>query len=221
MIGDVVDVSPMGPRIDALNEMVKKAGSKAADVVDDWGWKGGKPGEITGNILQSRIDEVRNRIPSSRYLGVFKHNAKDLDAVANQLENSKNAQVRDYFNEQVRIGVLTGGTKAQNKRSAARYMAEDFRTLEAADIPREWTGKAHGAFNRLRRSNPTEGLLQNYWEDLSKESSPARYIARLLSDTLRPMTNDQRQTFLDLLPRWTGTLETLATTAKKIHKRPS
>jgi len=33
-----------GARLDALESMLPKAAKSA----DDWGWKGGKPGEITG-----------------------------------------------------------------------------------------------------------------------------------------------------------------------------
>jgi hypothetical protein len=75
-----------------------------------------------------------------------------------------------------------------------------FDTLEKAGIPREWTGRVYKA---LRADDHPINVL-----DRVEDSAQA------ISDAMRPMTNDQRETFLALLPEWTESLDDLVNAVK-------
>jgi hypothetical protein len=87
---------------------------------------------------------------------------------------------------------------------SALHMAGRFAKLEEADIPREWTGKVLMAIKQRERSNiygrPADRI----------GTSPYTGISRIM----RPMTNEQRETFVSLYPEWEGTLEELANAAR-------
>ena len=147
----------------------KTAASKAisgmADTADDWGWRGGKPGEATGTDY---LDVLRE----------FDELGDDEVGFVTQLLKSKYPAIR---------------SAAEDPRLLDRVY-RGFARMEKADIPREWTGKTMNA--ALQSQIPV---------------SP-----NFLSDTMRPMTNDQRETFLSLLPEWTESLEDLADLARNI-----
>jgi len=160
---DVGDMSrPVtGARLDALDAMIPKA----AKAGDDWGWKGGKPGEASG---ADYLDVLRE----------FGELGDDEVGFVAQLLESKHASLR---------------SAAEDPRLLDRVY-RGFARMEKADIPRKWTGKAMNAV--LQSKMPV---------------SP-----NSLSDLMRPMTNDQRETFLALLPEWTGSMDDLAAAARSL-----
>lgn len=181
----------MSARDDAIEKLAK--------VADDWGWKGGKPGEVTGTnvVMQMSLPKSPSRDQKLAQLTYRMYE---------QLEKTKNPVIRD---EVMRIWESYG------MNAAARDFAKKFYTLEKADIPREWTGKVLAALdNSLDKSGLEYNRLLGY-----KYNRSADGLAKGISDLMRPMTNDQREAFLNLLPRWTGSLETAASAAKKLYRR--
>jgi hypothetical protein len=175
-LGDIARELSVAPRMAAVEKMVQKAPGM------DWGWKGGKPGEVTAGELMEVLDS-----PKPGRLATPKQQDR-WNAAANAAEKIS-ARMRDKYGD--RIGALSnyGVVKALK-------FAED------AEIPREYTAKAVSSL----------GLKLHNFDQLP-------YNLSVVSDLMRPMTNDQRETFLQLLPRWTGTLETAASAAKKLYRR--
>lgn len=79
-----------------------------------------------------------------------------------------------------------------------------FYELEKADIPRAWTGEVFAALYKRH------GMRGIWWPTGASNT---------VSALMKPMTNDQRTTFLQLLPTWKGDLDKLASVAKKLYKR--
>lgn len=159
--------------------------AKAASKADDWGWKGGKPGEITGTWFRSRPDVV----------------------VRDDFGNIVHAktQVMSQLRKAVEAGKLP---KEAATESGMRTWMRRFAEAEDAGIPREWTGKTVRAYSE---SSPfrQKALFSSY------NASPEPAMVQI-SNTMRPMTNDQRETFLALLPDWSGSLDELAETARSL-----
>lgn len=159
----------MSARDDAIKALAK--------VADDWGWKGGKKGEITGTALWDNPRELYKD-----FLNQIKTD-KDL-AVLVPFEPSSNYLVR-------------------HAADTAFEIANGFRAMEQAGLPRTYTGKLY------------KSLLQR-----TKQASPIDvYDAWVAANSMKTMTNEQRTTFLQLLPRWTGTLEQAANAAKRLYRR--
>lgn len=208
----------MSARDDAIEALAK--GLKS--IADDWGWKGGKPGEVTGGELRNLVTEYNT--PSMEihpyYIPKIKEKALKM---AEQIENSSNPEVRDMFERSLRMsfgvgpaGYMPSQIPTHIKVSAVDSLAQVFKELEDADIPREWTGRVVSVMNRI----PSTVYPPHIYR-MHASGKPRAYIAQLLSDAMRPMTNDQREAFLNLLPRWTGTLEQAANAAKKLYRKPT
>jgi hypothetical protein len=175
----------------------REAIQNLAKVADDWGWKGGKPGELTGGQYQKRLDDVyqKYRTPGEDY-------AESIDRWF-AAEESARAEMDHIIERQV------DRSKNLNLRKAAweagiEKFTMDMKELENAGVPREWTGKVWPAI---------QSQLQNKYDFIPP------ILAQQVSDLMRPMTNEQRQTFVNLLPRWTGTLESAASAARKLYRR--
>jgi len=154
-------------------EGLERIAKGVAKVADDWGWKGGKEGEVTGTMY------VQNPMDPSNLMARLE---KDFDLY---------------------------------DKGSADLLMRWFSDLESADVPREWTGKIAKKLweaGALR----VRGIADNFIDD---GNSGFLNSFKHISDAMRPMTNEQRETFLNLLPRWTGTLETAASTAKKLYRR--
>jgi hypothetical protein len=188
-------VAPIAKKIgeEVVEGMAKSAAPKAAaKTADDWGWKGGKPGEITGseyeNARRSLTDLFGNTTKTNR-AKLYKLNQKLLDQVS--------------------------GSGLENR--FMHSLAGDFADLEQAGVPREWTGKVVKAVGRpLWEVADTSGasLLGKTTQNARTPIVFSSDIARGISDAMRSMTNSQRETFLSLLPEWTGSLDDLAKAAK-------
>lgn len=191
-LGDLTKKVNVGDRVEAVKRMLGDAGEKVAEKADDWGWKGGKEGEITGqqfeNALKVHRDNYGNVIPSY----------KDADRKV----------IQRAYTQTEKMG-----------RGDVRSLMGDFADLEQADVPREWTGRIMKAVGR-----PLWEVADDVGNQLLGSTTPSglarivmsRHIAEAISDAMRPMTNVQRETFVALLPEWTGTLDELADAARTI-----
>lgn len=189
---------------------VLKAASKIADegveVVDDWGWKGGKPGELTGGEFTSKWDKLEEEAEEAtrKALGLSKKaysEAFDSDEAYNLfLKNlsEKQHEMGDIAYEKLRR--TANPYILETSGYDAPFVMREFSILEKADFPREWTGKALPAIR----------AYQGNFADLSAN------LVQNISNLMRPMTNDQRETFLALLPEWTESLDELAKAAKTV-----
>ena len=169
-----------GARLDALESMLPKA----AKAGDDWGWKGGKPGEITGEMYERALtnkDFATVRKAEDQMITAWKKKNPVGMVMADELD-------RYYANPFY-------STEKARAYSTADLMNR-FAKLEKADFPREWTGKAFSSFSQSQFDSP--------------------YVLNTVSDLMRPLTNDQRETFLALLPEWSGSLDDLAAAARSL-----
>jgi hypothetical protein len=179
---------------------------KAAKAGDDWGWKGGKPGEITGSEYFHEIRdkawlradaEAKKLLKKPNASMVWDEDFKNLhkklldqtmqdtdNKVLKQFQSSKNP----YF------------SSIKNSKDAGLVL-HDLNMLEASGIPRRWTGKVLPA------------LRETMNNDYAAIPQP---VARNISDLMRTMTNDQRETFVSLLPEWGESLDDLADLARNI-----
>ena len=111
----------------------------------------------------------------------------------------------------------------QDMADIAELMLEDFYIMEKAGVPRKLTGKLisdlrgpgglyeNQAFKNMFVGSPS-------MEGLTELNRYARALGLTLRD-MKGMTNDQRETFLQLLPRWTGSMQSAAAAAKKLYRR--
>jgi len=201
----------------------EEAIGKLAKVADDWGWSPSqmKPGEISGTEFNRRLSEltglgddvdVMDKLREAESiadgdLGLRLSQESDnawreltilSDAVQKQRDRSKYPSLKTRFKTMVK-----GAFEPD-----AVWDLERFKMMEDAGIPRKWTGKVADAMDRA-----PAGLLVydgQYNIPISVQK---------ISDLMRPMTNEQRQTFVNLLPKWSGTLETAASAAKKLYRR--
>lgn len=172
-------------RVAALGKMV----SKPAKKIDDWGWKGGKPGEITGS--QYFIEREKLKIPEYLYT------PQDWDKKAlNQVLSLKESDpIRSVFERRL-INRLTYLPEDKATKHALDDTMMDFAMLELSGVPRKWTGKILRAIG---------GAAD---DQVSVEN---------ISSLMRTMADSQREDFLRLLPRSKVPLETLAETVKRLR----
>ena len=180
-------VAPIAKKIgeEVVEGMAKSKASKSvAKSVDDWGWKGGKPGEITGG----KFTDMMSVGPGRR------------DPVLIDVSLYKAGEQLGRFSPTRTLA-----------RGRTQRMLEDFELLERADIPRKWTGKVMSAFkdNSIVGAMKNAGM-----DVSGTTSRTRQRFADSLSSAMRPMTNAQRETFLSLLPEWAGSIDDLAKAAK-------
>lgn len=185
-IGGADDVArAAGKAVKAPKAAAAKALDAIADTADDWGWKGGKPGEITGSIYKNRPDVMvrddRGNLVHTKTLAM--------------------SQLKDA----VAAGKLP---KEAATEAGMRTWMRRFFEAEDADIPREWTGPAVRAYSAL-----SPFRQRTLFSSFNASPNPAMVQ---ISETLRPMTGGQRETFLALLPEWDGTLDDLTEAAKAL-----
>lgn len=125
-------------------EAIERLAKAAVKMVDDWGWKGGKKGEITGHKYKRALDAYRSG----------KITATDLDEKVllpafKQFERAaaSGKPIAKRFNEEVagerllRNYAPNQPLTRQDMADIAELMLEDFYILERSGIPRKWTGK--------------------------------------------------------------------------------
>lgn len=168
----------------------KKVVKAVEDKADDWGWKGGKPGEVTGTVYAKALKAYQKTGNYDAYRDVASKAEEQLTA---SLRRKPNSPMARHF----------GTTIAEDL--PAKYSATDvlhpIHALELADVPRAWTGKIANA------------IVQKHGR---KAYAAAPDQAKTISDLMRPLTNAQRDTFVKLYPEWDGSLEDLARAAKTL-----
>lgn len=198
---DAIDepVAAVGKAVSDMPETAARALDDMAGAADDWGWKGGKPGEITGGEYMKLFSKAQKKADSDRaayesaggldddfsdtYYKIISRNMIDTDnKVINQL--SRNPRTAYLANEYDIDTIM-----------------DDFETLENAGIPREWTGKV---LPKMR------SLLDSRYDQLNS------FEVADVSNAMRSMTNAQRDTFISLLPEWEGSIEDLAVVARSL-----
>lgn len=197
-----------------------------AESADDWGWKGGKPGEITGGEYERAL---------GKYNQLVKYGDRDSPQALNLYKTLEDGAMQwydsalrgklgpdwkkkaEYYagrfgdvdklskNNKLRQAFLRGtpGEYGLSWLDEASKISLRFATFEEFGVPREFTGQLFRAMPQ-----PIHG--------------PTFANTTELVDAFKTLsTNDQRETFLNLLPRWTGTMEQAASAAKRLYKRPS
>jgi hypothetical protein len=187
-----------------------------ARVVDDWGWKGGKPGEITGGEYMKRVEAGYGRAEKLRTM-----------MEAQGMDEGRVAEA--YYRElDANVGALNKELAKQLRKSKDPYyrtigehgsdsdlvdLMRSFRTLEQAGVPRKWTGK-------VARKLPFDAW--NKYPALSEfalsATGPFSYsgAANKLSKAMETMSDEDINTFLALLPEWSGSLDELADAARSL-----
>jgi hypothetical protein len=176
---------------------------KAAQAGDDWGWKGGKPGEVTAGSIQ--------------------YDYEDLHKLGTQILKSKGTLGK------VARELQTKGTGVKDPRQIGAHYRFALAALEDADVPREWTGKIAavardllGNFGGAEQRRQANALL-NLRLDSRNRPLPHQ-LADSISDGMRSLyvkgdpnlTKERRETFLALLPEWSESLKDLARLARNI-----
>ena len=170
--------------------VVSGAVKKVAKAADDWGWKGGKPGEVTGGAMEKAKAKYYKTKNFSDYEDIYAKAGEQLTA---SLSRKPNSPMAKYY-----------GTRVDEDYPAyndAYNILNKFTALEQADIPRAWTGKVMNAIIKKHGG---------------KTYVAAPKEAKTISDLMRPMTNAQRETFVKLYPEWEQSLEELAKAAKNL-----
>jgi hypothetical protein len=176
------------------------------DVADDWGWKGGKPGELTGGEYVKALGDIE-----AEALRKTKRRFNIPEEVEDY--NPYGGERQKLFYETQRLNALDPYVAKADKQLSSMYESGldtdettvammSFDALEKAGIPRKWTGRVYKALGE--NSSPLDTL------DVVEESAQA------ISDSMRSLTNDQRETFLALLPEWSGSLADLADAARSL-----
>ena len=172
-LGDLTRKPNVAARVQAVKRIAGDAGKKVASKVDDWGWKGGKPGEVTGS-------EAWNTSSKTKQIKFLK-------------------QIKEAFPDLVPYDPDNKLLQPSIKRHLARTIANPFRRMEQADLSRDYTGKLYKALQR-----------GEYGDVDPEEAFRAAKTLRTLEDP------DQSETFLALLPDWSGSLDELADAARKL-----
>jgi hypothetical protein len=204
---------------------VARVADDVTKVGDDWGWKGGKPGEITGAKYWKKRDAIEKMGDTAA--AEVRLTALD-DKVSKQFAKSKNPYI-------------AGRKYSWIQAQGPYYMMELFNELEQANVPRKWTGKL---VSSILESEP-QHLLPTYLAkpmeamndstrklylklypkisnriDIDAIRDPDDWFKEVVDTTanvaknLDSMTADQRETFLALLPEWEGSLDELLETAR-------
>lgn len=200
-LGDLTRKPNVSERIKAIDRMVGDAGKKVADNVDDWGWKGGKPGEITGGDWTEKWDEIQY---------AQKHVDPDNSASVRMVGN-KNAKLFDRAYKQLKpLGV---GDEDEIENTMAV-----FSSMEKANIPRRYTGKIYKATGDFISNNNAYDWISHHKFIRGKTNDN---IAGFLAEQLQPLNNKQRLEAIKLIPEWSRSLDNLGETAKEITKMTS
>lgn len=174
--------------------VVASAAKKATKVVDDWGWKGGKKGELTGTEFKSK------KFGSPEYESGKAQGIKQLSATSAKKPGSPIAT--NYANM----------LKQVSADEAAVNSLNDFAKLEEAGIPREYTGRVLNAMYKRAQGKtrmPINLARVTYMEK-------GNFTPDKISKKLALLTAEQRDTLLSLLPEWEGSLDDLANAAKNL-----
>jgi bisphosphoglycerate-dependent phosphoglycerate mutase len=182
-------------------KLVREIAQEVGDAVSrkpkqtPWGWRGGKPGEITaGSVTEKdilRMEKLGKQIAKNE--GQLGQRAKSyLDETAKYSSPSSNYS--DHWH-------------------LAKHYHGAFQGLEKAGVPREFTGKVMVAAEKeligwdLKRARQLMG---------TKNSLSYKELPQAISDALRPLSDEGRDYFLKMLPTWESSLDELAQAVSNI-----
>lgn len=184
-------------RLAALSKMVSKPAKKA----DDWGWKGGKPGEVTGSELTSLsnrrdVGRYREAVHGEKYK-YAKEDKQALEEATKKAVKQVNAlRKKDPEHPLVRSYDLYKNTYGASPRQAAlQATVQHFQELERFGVPRRWTGKTVKAIDQTRRAG----------------NAGIGFSPQNVAKAMEPMSDPQREMFLRILP--SAKYETIEKTA--------
>jgi hypothetical protein len=196
--------------VSVRKEALERLAQAAVKKVDDWGWTGGKPGEITGGEYIKAYKKATNAAEDAVEAAGFKRYSTqpEPDEIYWSVIDKEVGTMPDDFAKQL----SDGAEKLKIHRGFLKYasldslvpVASDFAKLERAGVPRKWTGKVFPALKAYERNTGIGGT------DLAED------LPQKLSNFMRPLTNDQRAEFLALLPEWYGSLDDLAAAARNL-----
>jgi hypothetical protein len=272
-LGDLTKKVNVGDRVEAVKRMLGDAGGKVVEKADDWGWKGGKPGEVTAENFSSTFLSPLSR---SRALDMANKKAKDIRKLAAKnpehpavqaLEKAKRQGGNSPMSLQIAgnpsVGLDTvAGTKLMDIFESAQVnnIPRKYTSRVANLLTEDWTGylgnrmrppDTRGASDlaqSLRRLNdkqrdlffdiadattPSGGALFGNIEVASRAASELpNEVVPVFMQTIRSgynfadaeragkaaadFTDDQRETFLSLLPEWSGSLDELVEAARSL-----
>ena len=208
-IGDVT--RPVtGARLEALQKMLPKV-----DDVDDWGWKGGKPGELTGGEYMRALDDIEaEALRSTKKRFNIPENVEDYNPYGGEEQRrfyeTKRFNALDPYVSQAdrQLSKIYGGGLDTSDGTTVAMMGFD--ALEKADIPRKWTGRVYKALAEGTHPVDTLDRLEDSAQDISNLMRQM-YVKGDPETTLA-----HRETFLSLLPQWTESLDDLAEAARSL-----
>jgi hypothetical protein len=215
-------------------EQLTKRAPKTAEPVSDWGWKGAKPGEISGKeFMQNEwklSDEIGyNNLGDDDAAKIYRQQRGMLyDKFHRQLANSSNELLKARAS---RYGIdFSSNPSPSQFQHADEYIlqpyhdiAYEFWALENAGFPRVLTGKALGQAGPDSILDDETGDITSYALNkvLEKVSSASEAeindFAALLSNPnsnieealdmfkhMAFMTDEAKQSFLRMYPSWKG-----------------
>ena len=181
----------------------KKAVKAVEDKADDWGWKGGKPGELTGTAYSKVSHNLSDAMNPNTASGKLSIKAKkQLDKLAerkpgNPIAEAYGKEVQRYTEAKPTIG-RNPFVDEKGVSMATSSVMRDFHHLEKADVPREYTGKIMSAFGgRLPKYHKVVARLMG--DDPTDTFYDPQVIADAVSSSMRGLNKEQRDTFLTLL----------------------
>lgn len=191
---------------------------------DVWGWKGGKPGEITSKNF---FDEVMSLNDSKRNLGYTKREDKVRREISQKI-----SKLHDDFYNQLEKGGLDvspdGEIYAISRYGGAGY------DMESVGVPREYTGKLlkkgisvdvpgkqkrevtlpHSVDVDVLKSVPIDKFDE--WLILTKSSKAFDDPGRKALDALNLLNPYEREVFIRLAPNWESTFNELVAVVKAL-----
>jgi hypothetical protein len=172
--------------MNAKKEGLERIVKGVAKVVDDWGWKGGKPGEIDA----FKYFDFTKRVNEPNFGGMT---AEEVSSIDNQVKKqmTKLTGFEDLSDDEIDL------------------IMDSLSVLQKYDVPRKYTGKLYKV------------LLKDQDNDFNEVNQIVEPAVKKLAPLMRELTDEQRETFLNLLPTWQGPLEDAATVAKKLYRKPT
>lgn len=204
-------------RKEALKSMLPKV-----ENLDDWGWKGGKEGEITGNqwlaMLQDADDAAVETAAKERgALDEFGDVAEDFwdsewaTARYNDLLGDAEYELADQVGKQL-TSVLGNRPGFLQVRDAMSTFAD----MENANIPRRYTGKIYKGVRERIKSGIDGELKRVFTPSGTFSFTEDTFDAQALANILEPMTHSERMEFLALYPEWVESLEDLVAAVRTL-----
>lgn len=221
-LGDLTKKVNVSDRVEAVKRMLGDAGEAIAEKADDWGWKGGKEGEITGTKWKRALDSYNaGRISANDYENVLKRAYGQFENAASRGKpvGARLAELqRLYGYGDGPVQKKLANLEYEDRVGIAEQMLEDFYILEKAGVPRRLTGQLQPRLPELMRNNTYQHILRS--NTSTKADVGIGDYARAFKETygryLSGMRPDQQETFLSLLPEWAGSLDELAEAARTI-----